>query len=69
MLIRRHPGAWNQWFAVGQLLLVAGLLGSRFVNPSSDLWAGFTDGFFLTLLVTSAFFNLRGMVLRRRGRS
>ena len=69
MLPGRGWRSWRPWIAVGQLLLVAGLLGGWLVRPETDFWAGFGLGLVTTLLVASAAFNLRGLVLLRRARS
>jgi hypothetical protein len=70
MLLRNRLTNWTHWIAVGQILFVLGALGLLFVflfPPSHDFLRGFVTGFSGTLVGTSLVFNLRGLVLRRRG--
>lgn len=68
MLLRRHHDNPQVFFAAGQLLLVAGLVGQLIIRWSSDPWAGFLAGLSGTFIGASIFFNVRGLVLWRARR-
>jgi hypothetical protein len=68
MLLERLHTPPRTIMAMGQLALVAALVGQRFVHPHTDFWRGFVEGLCGTLLGVSIVLNLRGLMLVRRQR-
>ncbi len=66
LLGNRHLKA-TTIIAVGELSLVAALVGARFVHPPTDFWQGFVAGVCGALLGVSIVFNLYGLVRVGRG--
>jgi hypothetical protein len=66
MIFRNRLTEWRHWLAAGQLCLVTGLLGQRFLHPAGDFWQGLVAGLSTVLIGASIVFNVRGMVLRRQ---
>ncbi len=69
MILRDRLNDSRALIGAGQLCLVLGLVGQRFIHPSSDFWAGFISGLTGVLIGVSIVLNVRGLVLARRSRS
>lgn len=54
--------------SIGGACLVGGIVAQRFVHPPDAFWQGFVAGLSGVLIGLSIVFNLRGLMLRRRGR-
>jgi hypothetical protein len=69
MLLRRRLRDPNALIAFGTTCLAAGIVAQRFIHPPTDFWQGFVAGLSGTLIGLSIVFNMRGLVLWRRGRA
>ncbi len=68
MLLRNRVNDYRTLLAIGQLSLVAGLVGQRFIHPAGDFWQGFVMGFCGVLIGVSIICNTCGLVRWRRAR-
>jgi len=67
MILRNRLHDSQSMIMVGSACLATGLVAQRFIHPPTDFWQGFVAGLSGMLIGLSIVFNLRGLMLWRRG--